>query len=1626
MPSSVLLKAIGLKISPNILDKSDGGLTQANNVIIRRDNVIEPRRGFKLYGETFGSITDVLKQLFVYRSRIIRHFNSTLQFQNGVNNDGLVGFDNFTGTYNETEAGLRMKSIESNGNLYFTTSDGIKKISAVSGSDLTSSSISQAGGVKALDLQTHLNITLGDQTGFLPADSAVAYRVVWGIKDANSNIILGTPSQRSEIFNPLQNLLAQDLANVLDALDNVDQTGSLINDGNYVNTLLLPYTASASEIRTNLISLASKIDKDILYADNDGSLSANPPFEIDTVVISGGSCVVTFINATPGAKVSQYFSNGQKIYLNNFSPATSGTLDGIQTIASLSDVANSITFTTSAVGAVTFTTGTIESGTFRNITQPGVPSSPATNDQLVAIQTYLSTIILNLQSLKTQQLTANTTGTGVPLTIDTASCSVTAGVATITFSSGDPRDYLIAGNTIVLSGFTPTTGSVDGLQTVASTTGTTITFSTTAGNGAITVAGGATIYKNIIVSDTLVTTYFDTLDITTSANVNLEITIPSDVNSSYFYQVYRGAISQATGTTSLSELSPNDEMQLVIENFPSATELAAGKIIVEDLTPDLFKGANLYSNEASGEGILQSNDIPPFAKDINRFKNHIFYANTKTRHRKSISLLGVSNMLLDYGNGLNTKTFVAGDVNTSTDTITITSHGYTEGQAVVFSNATPSNLPAGIKQGTFYYVKNVTTNTFRLSISRNGSTLDITSTGSGTHTIHNSLPQILITDGTSNNLYSFIKGVQEVTTVTFGASAGATNTLATSGTASYVVINNANDLKSYVFWFKQGTATDPLLTGKISVPVVIQTTDINSTVANRLRDLVGSLVQDFTTSSNSNNTVITNYDFGYTTDSTVSGTGLSVVITTQGAGENASQKQVLLSDNVSPAISVDETAKSLVRVLNRNASEIIYGYYLSTASSVPGQMLFEGRSLGGNKFYVLGSNDDVGESFNPDLSPTNTIVSNTVANPSVVTTSTAHGLINGDSVLISNSNSTPSINGIYPITLLSSTSFSVPVNVTVAGTSGVMIKTTVAEFSENEEKKNRIYYSKLSQPEAVPIVNYLDVGATDKAILRIFPLRDSLFVYKEDGLFRISGETTPFTLNLFDSSCILIAPDTVSISNNYVYGWTTQGIIITSEAGVSIISRSIDTDILKLASSQYTNFKTATWGTGYESDNSYIVWTLDKTSDTIAKIAYRYSNLTNSWTIFNKTNTCGIVNPVDDRLYLGAGDINSIEQERKDFTRYDYADREFTVDLSTSRYFGNILQFNTIGNIDIGDVFVQDQTVTVYDFNQLLKKLDIDTGINDTDYYTTLKAQGGDNMRTKLVALATKLDADLGVSSTDYAASIASITQTITSSSVANPTVITTSASTALQTGRIASISGHTGSSPDINGIYTITVTGGSTFTIPVNVLTAGTGGSVITQDNDFRDILRCYNIIIGKLNSDTGVSFSNYMTITHNTPQEAVVTDVNKFTKKVTLNLTLDYLVGPITVYKAIDAEFTYNPNTFGDSVHWKQLREATVMFENKAFTSATVSFATDLLPNFEDITFLGDGNGTFGNSPFGSGFFGGGSNAAPFRTLVPAQKQRCRYMLVRVKHKIARETITILGMSLTGEVMTTRSAYR
>lgn len=1536
MASTVNLRALGLYTAPNQLSLPEGSLSVASNVVIRQEGLVQSRRGYKLYGDTFGSTLDVAKQVFTYKDRLIRHYNETLQFDNG-----LGDFTSFAGSYTEQETGLRIKKIESNGNAYFTTSKGIYKISANNINDLSSAAgyITPAGGIKAIDFQAMLNVTQGDNSSWFPADSVVSYEILWGQTDATSNLILGTPSSSVDVSFSLSDAIVIDTLATTNALDML--TTGLITDDNYTSTALNdlnpsgpPLETLSSSIKSTLQSLAEKLDTDIKLA------GASSPLTISgtTVALDNVTVTITFSAGDP----TQYISVNDSVILSGFVTPT-GDINAVQLITEVTSTTIVFVNDTALTGPASIN-GDIYSYNYRVITAPGIIDDPATHDQLLDLQTYLNAIIERLKA--------------------------------------------------ELAGVIPTPD------------------------------------KNA---------YIDVLELTTTATVDLLIDIPADVTTNHFYQVYRSTPVEALQTAILQDLVPTSEFQLVYEAFPTSAQLAAGLISLEDTTPEAFKGTFLYTNASTGEGILQANDIPPFAKDINRFKGYTFYANTRTRYRDFISLLGVQKMIVDYGLG-NTPTLTVTDSEmtsiysfvtglpeitriemkafaaiTGGDYFTLNT-AYDQKQYYVWYDKTGTDTDPAVsgRTGIRVLISGLVTTTevrdrtrdilaayiydFSIDTLSTPDRIEVTNIDSGK-----------TTDATSSSFTIVISQQGRGENVTYHKDQITVNSVPVSNQYFYI-FGHQNTNRYYVWYRVDASGTDPAA-GGTAILVDILSTDTTTQVAQKTAAAIDSL-SEFVSSNIANVLTIENYPAGLTNTATIGTMGGAITISNLVAGA----LDVLLSDVASPAQSTDDTARSLVRVINENRGSNIYAYYLSGVQDVPGKMLFEAKSLNNVQFTVTTNNSNTGSSFNPDLSPTNTITAiGTGSTPTI--TSAAHGLVDGDQIVISHTNSTPVIDGIFTVSNTTTNTFVITSSVFTAGTTGSFIKFASSATSSNEVKGNRVYYSKFQQPEAVPILNFLDVGGSDDSILRIFPLRDSLFVFKQDGLYRISGEIAPFTVSLFDSSCKLSAPDSVDVSNNLVYCWTRQGITVVSEGGTQSISRPIEFDVNRINTQQFTNFYTATWGLGYESDNSYLVFTVADPSDDRGVIGYRYSTLTNTWTTFDMSATCGVISRSQDRMYLGAGDINSLEVERKNFDRTDYADREHTLFIAANKVIGNgiTVAFSQLQGAAVGDVVEQSKYLTIYIFNSLLQKLDIDPGVSDTNYYSTLRAIAGDDIKVKLLALATKLDADPGVALTDFFSTISPKSGSITGITATNPAVIT-SAAHGLINGRIIAISGST-SIPDINSDWTVSGVTANTFTIPIGVSTPVADGSFVTLDNDINDIKVCYNAVITKLNADSGVAYSNYAQANDLINIEAIVVNVDNIIKKITFNVALDFTVGEATLYKSINSYIIYSPITMGNPLSLKHLYETTLMFQDKTFTQSTLSFATDLLPQFIDVPVPGMGNGIFGigSGKFGLGFFGGNSHSAPFRTYVPRNCQRCTFLRLKHSHSIAREIYTLYGATVT-----------
>ena len=362
--------------------------------------------------------------------------------------------------------------------------------------------------------------------------------------------------------------------------------------------------------------------------------------------------------------------------------------------------------------------------------------------------------------------------------------------------------------------------------------------------------------------------------------------------------------------------------------------------------------------------------------------------------------------------------------------------------------------------------------------------------------------------------------------------------------------------------------------------------------------------------------MLVTYLGGMALDSTVTVAGTTY---TAKATENIASRQFALATTGTPAENIEDTALSLVRVINQyTGNTAVYAYYLSGYEDLPGKMSFEERIQGGAAFYMTSS---AGSSFNP----------------------------------------------VVP----------------VSGTTFV---------SSNDARQNGISISKVNQPEAVPLYAYVFVGSANKPIRRILALRDSVFIFKDDGIFRLTGnDFSTVVVSLFDGSKKLWAYESPVVFDNQIFCFVDQGVAAVSEQGVQIISKPIENRLLMV--SQYSNFKDKTFGVGYDSDRKYFLWTVESKNDSYATVAYVWNSVTMAWTTWDLSRTCGMVLSGVNKLYMGNPENDYVYVERKTLTRMDYADESYSVTITAKNE--DVVTLNDSTNVEAGDALTQGDQIAL-------------------------------------------------------------------------------------------------------------------------------------------------------------------------------------------------------------------------------------------------------------------------------------------------------------------------------------------
>jgi hypothetical protein len=110
-------------------------------------------------------------------------------------------------------------------------------------------------------------------------------------------------------------------------------------------------------------------------------------------------------------------------------------------------------------------------------------------------------------------------------------------------------------------------------------------------------------------------------------------------------------------------------------------------------------------------------------------------------------------------------------------------------------------------------------------------------------------------------------------------------------------------------------------------------------------------------------------------------------------------------------------------------------------------------------------------------------------------------------------------------------------------------------------------WTKTDEPEHAPPSYFAYVGDKSKAILALSGARDCLWIWKEDGIFRLSG-TSPanFRIDPYDPTSRCIMPSSVAKLGSRTYGLTSRGFVSVSDGeGVVVVSDQIQDHVADLA-----------------------------------------------------------------------------------------------------------------------------------------------------------------------------------------------------------------------------------------------------------------------------------------------------------------------------------------------------------------------------------------------------------------------------------------------------------------------------
>jgi hypothetical protein len=601
--------------------------------------------------------------------------------------------------------------------------------------------------------------------------------------------------------------------------------------------------------------------------------------------------------------------------------------------------------------------------------------------------------------------------------------------------------------------------------------------------------------------------------------------------------------------------------------------------------------------------------------------------------------------------------------------------------------------------------------------------------------------------------------------------------------------------------------------------------------------------------------------------------------------------------------------------------------------------------------------------------------------------------------------------------------------------------------SESDIGPNRLYIGKLNEPEAVPLFNIRDVGSRASPILRVAALRDSVIILKDDGIYRLNGDSTNnFTVTALDNTVFVKATDSVVVLNNSVYCLSNQGVVQITDSAVRIVSRIIEPLLTAILGQ---DLEDTTSAVGYESERLYLLSVKrPNTLSSVADVTYCYNYLTEAWTSWTGTNKVffnGFLRPSDDKLYLiPTLAQNKIVKERKDQNLVDYTGQEYCapvikamIGAAASTGGSNVVSVVTL----VAHGLSQGQLVTVSRPSSTLTAafsggtgdlsgLRTITVISETEYSFTASTNALASAIGDVYVAPYISEATLSVSVSSGLQAV-TVTTTQPHGLITGDSVTVEDASTAV----LAAFAAST----DILGYRSVTVLTSTSFTIlATNPATGSASGTIVMTD---------------KKQSNLMVTIDTVAQFTPSTG-DAIISENRLYKIESVVKYSTQAFIATLqTAYKSTSSDLAFvhqayrtlvkfSPLVFGQAGLLKQFSEFQATFRNgQSCTNISLDFSSDSVTSStkQQWNYKVGTNGTapsfggWGELEWGNFPWGGEASiqriyttqpSVILRTYVPREVFIGTFIQPILDHKVAGEPIELQAISLFAKPVTQRTS--